>query len=248
MMHLRCGGIFGYYFTANLSLSLTVKEFWKLVKIWQSYCHEFGGLLFFRDIVLRLWSWSWNKSLVLILVLKKKSWSRSWSWRKSLDIFKTLMQIYHRTASCCALAIIMLTMTTTAERNISPPNVVASYLAFIQLILDGPQAGITWQLVSDTKQFACLKPLLESIFCTPCTSAPVERVFSHGLEVCFSDLTEQACPTSCCAIWCLSSTTQTIDICVTFVVIISIIANAQRDAANICNCKVLVLPGVSLSN
>jgi len=43
--------------------------------------------------------------------------------------------------------------------------------------------------------------------------------------------------------------TQTIsDICVTFVVIASIIANAQRDAANICKCKVLVFTGISLSN
>jgi len=30
------------------------------------------------------------------------------------------------------------------------------------------------------KQFVILKPLFERTFCTPCTSAPVERVFSHG--------------------------------------------------------------------
>jgi len=58
------------------------------------------------------------------------------------------------------------------------------------------------------------------------------------MKVYFSHLTEQGCPTSCCAIWCLLSVTQTVsDICVTFVVIDSIIANAQRDAANICNCS-----------
>jgi len=28
-----------------------VNEFWKSVKIWQSYCHEFGGLLFLENIV-----------------------------------------------------------------------------------------------------------------------------------------------------------------------------------------------------
>ena len=43
---LRCGGIFSYHFTANLSPSLTVNEFWKSVKIWQSYRYEFGGPLF----------------------------------------------------------------------------------------------------------------------------------------------------------------------------------------------------------
>ena len=69
------------------------------------------------------------------------------------------------------------------------------------------------------------------------------------MEVCLLDLTEQGCPTSCCAIWCLPSATQTIsDICVTLVIIISIITNAQWDAANTCNCKVWVFPGVLLSN
>jgi len=48
---LRCGGIFSYYFTANLSPSLTVKEFWKSVKVWQSYCYEFGGPLFLWNTV-----------------------------------------------------------------------------------------------------------------------------------------------------------------------------------------------------
>ena len=48
---LRCGGIFSYHFTANLSPSLTVKEFWKSVKVWQSYCYEFGGPLFLWNTV-----------------------------------------------------------------------------------------------------------------------------------------------------------------------------------------------------
>jgi len=49
--HLRCGVIFSCHFSANLSLSLTVKEFWKSVKIWQSYRHEFGGPIFLEHIV-----------------------------------------------------------------------------------------------------------------------------------------------------------------------------------------------------
>ena len=48
--HLRCGGLFSYNFTANLSLSLTAKEFWKSVKIWQSYRHEFGGPVFWNTV------------------------------------------------------------------------------------------------------------------------------------------------------------------------------------------------------
>jgi len=47
---LRFGGIFSYHFTAHLSPSLTVKEFWKSVKIWQSYRYEFGGPLFWNAV------------------------------------------------------------------------------------------------------------------------------------------------------------------------------------------------------
>ena len=41
-------------FVANLSLSLTAKEFWKSVKMWQSYHHEFGGPLFLEHSVVML--------------------------------------------------------------------------------------------------------------------------------------------------------------------------------------------------
>jgi len=43
-MHLRCDGIFSYHFTANLSLSLTMKEFW------QSYRHEFSGPVYWNTV------------------------------------------------------------------------------------------------------------------------------------------------------------------------------------------------------
>ena len=35
-------------------------------------------------------------------------------------------------------------------------------------------------LTSVVSLFACLQWLFESVFCTPCTSSPVERIFSHG--------------------------------------------------------------------
>ena len=51
---LRFGAIFNYCFTTNLSLSLTGKEFFfKSAKIWQSYSHEFGGLLFWKTVYVR---------------------------------------------------------------------------------------------------------------------------------------------------------------------------------------------------
>ena len=43
---LRCGEIFKNHSTAHLLTNQPVKEFWESVKIWRSYRHEFGGLLF----------------------------------------------------------------------------------------------------------------------------------------------------------------------------------------------------------
>jgi len=34
---IHVGGIFNDFFIANLLLSVTVKEFWRSVRIWQSY-------------------------------------------------------------------------------------------------------------------------------------------------------------------------------------------------------------------
>jgi len=69
---------------------------------------------------------------------------------------------------------------STAKAAVPLTSVVSSYLAYVQQIREGTEVGTPWRLVKDNKQFACLKSLFENIFCTPCTSAPVERVFSHG--------------------------------------------------------------------
>ena len=45
-----CGEIFKHELVENLTVSLQVKEFWKLVNIWGSYGQEFG-VLFFWDTV-----------------------------------------------------------------------------------------------------------------------------------------------------------------------------------------------------
>jgi len=45
-IRLRCSGIFSNQFTITLLPSLPMKEFWKSVKIWRSYCYEFGVVLF----------------------------------------------------------------------------------------------------------------------------------------------------------------------------------------------------------
>ena len=46
--HLGCGGVFLYDFVTNFLLSLTVKEFRKLVNIWWSYGQKFGVLFFYE--------------------------------------------------------------------------------------------------------------------------------------------------------------------------------------------------------
>jgi len=68
----------------------------------------------------------------------------------------------------------------TAERNIPLHTVVASYLAFIQLILDRNEAGIPWDLVRDNKTICMHEATLGKRFCTSCTQAPVEQVSGHG--------------------------------------------------------------------
>jgi len=87
--YLRCGGIFKYYFVANLLVSLPVKELWKSVNIWGSYGQVFSVLFFsetqctFHSILLfqftcltvlfhnlslgPLWSSSWAGTVYFIL-------------------------------------------------------------------------------------------------------------------------------------------------------------------------------------
>jgi len=68
--HLRYGGIFDYHFTANLSSSLTVKEFWKSVNIWQSYRHESGGPLFWNTVYIRtMWLVCHGTAFALVFLL-----------------------------------------------------------------------------------------------------------------------------------------------------------------------------------
>jgi len=45
---VNCGKIFNNFFIANLLLSVMVKEFWRSVRIWQSYGKKLSGTFFFR--------------------------------------------------------------------------------------------------------------------------------------------------------------------------------------------------------
>jgi len=52
--YVRCGGMSTERCIANFPLSLSVKEFLKSVKIWQSYCQKFRGLVFLEHGVVIL--------------------------------------------------------------------------------------------------------------------------------------------------------------------------------------------------
>jgi len=52
---LRCGGICEDNFAANLSLCLTVEEFWKSINIWWNYGQKFGVLFLTHDV---LFAWA----------------------------------------------------------------------------------------------------------------------------------------------------------------------------------------------
>ena len=64
-------------------------------------------------------------------------------------------------------------------RQVPVSTVVKSYLDFVR------QQSVTsssdpWKAVLQETSFSVLHNLLEKIFCTPATLAPVERVFSHS--------------------------------------------------------------------
>jgi hypothetical protein len=54
-----------------------------------------------------------------------------------------------------------------------------TYLAYIHSIAHGHEIGIPWDLVKCRSQLSQLQPFLEHVFCGPCTSGLVERVFSQ---------------------------------------------------------------------
>ena len=49
--YVGCGGMSAYHCIANSLLSLSLKEFLKSVKIWQSYCQSLGRLSFLEHVI-----------------------------------------------------------------------------------------------------------------------------------------------------------------------------------------------------
>jgi len=75
-------------FVGNLLLFPTMKEFWKSVKNWQSYRHEFG-VQFFWDTV---WWWKFNVCCCLVFGFYAPALSRGFTrwWRPYVCLFVCL--------------------------------------------------------------------------------------------------------------------------------------------------------------
>jgi len=87
----------------------------------------------------------------------------------------------------------------SAEKAAVPlTSIVSSYLAFVQLILEGTEVGTPWRIVKDNEQFACLQWLFESVFCSAHSARQHQLSVFSAMGVCSSGLIEQGCLTSFC--------------------------------------------------
>ena len=61
-------------------------------------------------------------------------------------------------------------------------DLVQRYLSFVDTISHTQQEAGTlpWSLIASQSEYAPLMPFFEYIYSAPCTSATVERIFSHG--------------------------------------------------------------------
>jgi len=75
------------------------------------------------------------------------------------------------------------TQIAAPKKNVVPiADLVQRYLSCVDTISHTQQEAGTlpWSLIQSNAEYAPLKPLFEYVYSAPCTSAPVERIFSHG--------------------------------------------------------------------
>jgi len=86
--YVRCGGMSAKHCIANFLLSLSVKEFLKSVKVWQSYCTKFGGDPFLEHSVeVRGWWFNVSDVLVITKYTEANEWMNEWmnEWNEHLS-------------------------------------------------------------------------------------------------------------------------------------------------------------------
>lgn len=95
--------------------------------------------------------------------------------KKRLSLFS-----YHNShsntlsAPAASVASISATFSTTSRSS------VLTYIDFVENQRSNVICSLSDVITQNNNQFATLTKLFEYIFSTPATSAPVERVFSHG--------------------------------------------------------------------
>jgi len=85
--YVRCGGMSAKHCIANFLLSLSVKEFLKSVKVWQSYCTKFGGDPFLEHSV-EVRGWWFNVSDVLVITeyTEANEWMNEWMNEMNISV------------------------------------------------------------------------------------------------------------------------------------------------------------------
>jgi hypothetical protein len=63
--------------------------------------------------------------------------------------------------------------------EVTPQRQLADYLQAINSP-DFSESDLSLHTVATSKQYCLLQPLFQRLFCTPATSAPVERIFSQS--------------------------------------------------------------------
>jgi hypothetical protein len=71
------------------------------------------------------------------------------------------------------------TNESQSSDQVTVSETVRLYLEFVRRH-SLSSADNKWKAVQDENKFAIMHKLLEKVFCSPATSAPVERVFSHS--------------------------------------------------------------------
>jgi len=74
--------------------------------------------------------------------------------------------------------------TDTIPAGQEIPSAAATVMLYLEalprLVSEARRSDTPWQDLKKDSRFLNLYPVLEKLLCVPATSAPVERIFSHG--------------------------------------------------------------------
>jgi len=68
----------------------------------------------------------------------------------------------------------------TSPVSVYAVTVSTAYVEWMVSVASQTSDVMAWELAPAVEHYNIMHPLLDKIFCVPASSAPVERVFSHG--------------------------------------------------------------------